>query len=69
MPPLYVVTFTSSPPLSCCHFLLCPSSNFPTHPHQVIIAQPRSQGLSSYRPQRLVQFQLFEKLSLQGVVR
>ena len=32
LPPLYVLNFTSNPPLSCCHFLLCPPSNFPTSP-------------------------------------
>ena len=40
IPPLNVLNFTSNPPLSCCHFLLCPPpSNFPNTPLQVIIAQ------------------------------
>ena len=30
MPPLNVLNFTSNPPLSCCHFLLCTPPNFPT---------------------------------------
>ena len=32
MPPLYVLNFTSNPPLSRCHFLLWLLSNFPTSP-------------------------------------
>ena len=43
-PPLYVLNFTSTPPLSSCDFPLCHPSGFPT-PLQVIIAQ----SLSSIR--------------------
>ena len=40
MPPLYVLNFTPTPPLSCCHFLLCPPLIFQTAPPpKVIIAQ------------------------------
>ena len=38
MPLLYVLNFTSNPPLSCCHFLRPPLQ--PPAPLQVIIAQP-----------------------------
>ena len=37
---MYLILHSTTPPpsLSCCHFLLCPTSSFPT-PLQVIIAQ------------------------------
>ena len=38
MPPLYVLNFTSNPPLSCCHFLPYPPRIFQPPP-QVIITQ------------------------------
>ena len=40
-PPLYVLNFTSNPPLSSCDFPLCPPLWFPNPPPplQVIIAQ------------------------------
>ena len=34
MPPLYVLNFSSIPPLSCCHFLLCPPLIFQPRPQE-----------------------------------
>ena len=46
MPPLYVLNFTSNPPLSSCDFPLYPPLWFPNHPLQVTIAQSLSALIS-----------------------